>query len=158
MTSLIAPADVTALLDTSLGSAALQDVIDREESELAAIIGQLDGERTEVLLLTQDMRWNRVTLRRTTGEVEVLDNGVDVTDDVRLLADKRTLMKLTPSGGMRYDYWRGPLEATYTPDDVLQVQRVLIELVSIGVMAPNANSGMATETVMPTNGRSACTP
>jgi hypothetical protein len=144
--SFIAPADVTDLVSTSLADAVIQDVIDREEDGLVALIGPLTGTRTETFLLTQDMRWERITLRRPTdGPTEVRDNAV-VTTDFRLLSDQRTLLRLADDPVWAHGYWSGPLEVEYEPNDGLQVQRVLVELASIGIASANANSGLSSET------------
>lgn len=144
--SLVTPAEVTVLVETSLETAELQAVIDREEAALAAIIGPLAGDRTEVFLLTVDMAAERLTLRRPTDEVEVTDNGVAVAAaDIRLLANQRTIMRFASTGYTR-GYWTGPVEVTYEPNDSAQVSRGVIELVSIGLSSPATNTGLASET------------
>lgn len=152
MPSLISPEDVTALVETTLTTDQLQAVIDREEAELAGIIGPLTGDRTEVFLLTSDHQYARITLRRPTDAVEITDNGVDVDEgDFRLLADQRTIQRFVTAAGNPYvrGYWLGPVEATYEPNDVAHVQRVLIDLVSLGFSGPSsiASGDLASETI-----------
>jgi hypothetical protein len=145
--SLITPADVTALVDTDLTDAELQVVIDREEAALASLIGPLTGVRTEVFYLTHPQADARLTLRRPTDAVEVFDNGdIVASDDVRLLADHRTLLRLA-SDTYVYAKWIGPVEATYEPNDQATLERVLIELTSLSINAPSVSGGLASETI-----------
>jgi len=148
--SVISPADVTALVDTDLDSTELQAVIDREEAELASIIGPLTGNRTELFLITTAQRSSRLTLRRTTDAVTVTDNGSAVAEaDIRLLADQRSIMRYITATGDPYirGDWFGPVEVTYEPNDLSHIERVLIELVSLGISAPSANGELASETI-----------
>lgn len=148
--SFLDPDDVTALVDTTLTGSQLGVVIDREEAELAALIGPLTGDRTEVFLLTTNMSADRLTLRRTTDGVDVTDNGATVdAADLRLLADQRTLMRYVTATGNPYrrGYWLGPVEVSYEPNDADRVARVLIELISLGIAASSATGELAGETI-----------
>lgn len=143
---LVTLSEVRALVTTTLSDDDLSDVIAREEAELAAIIGPLSGERTEVFLLTVNLAAEQVTLRRTTNAVSVTDNGVAVgAADLRILADQRTILRYLTSTPPAYarGYWLGPVEVTYTPNDLQRVKRVLIDLVNLMVIGITPASGNA---------------
>jgi hypothetical protein len=113
-------------LGGALGDEALQDAIDEEEAWLAARIGPLVGERTERFSLAYIRPLSSsVRLRRRTTEVELEQDGVALPT-VELRADQRTVANLPE--GTRYV---GVLEATYTPNDELEVRRALKELLSL---------------------------
>lgn len=148
--SLVTPAEFKALTGSPLLESVIQGVIDREEAGLANPppdgIGQLTGSRTEVFLLTLNHRWAELTLQRTTDAVAVTENGVAVdTEDIRILANQRTLMRLLSDlpGNTDIDawlrgYWLGPVEVTYAPNDLEQVRRVIIELTGNGIASAKA--------------------
>jgi hypothetical protein len=144
VTSLVAPADVRALVPTALVDADLQKVIDREEAALARAIGPLSGARTQTWYIgdPSPLWWDQaafpgpnvavwilsdrrgpLTLLRPTDAVTVTDNGVTVSgSDIRLL--RRGTAVERGSGG-----WNGPVvTVAYTPNDALEVARVVIEL------------------------------
>lgn len=125
--SLVTVAEVQALVSTELADADLQDVIDREEAELASRIGPLTGARTEYFY--PDHSAERLYLRRSTDSVTVTNEGTAVTlgdDDgeYRLVGNGTALHLVSTNWG--YD-----VTATYTPNDELRVKRVLIELIRL---------------------------
>ena len=151
MTSLVTPAQVMALVQSNLTPDQVQDVINREEAALARQITELSGERTQAFYVgdpaARGLWWDVISmswpqgrspwatlwmandrmgplgLLRPTSAVVVVDNGETVADsDIRLLR-QGTLVERGAGG------WNGPLvEVTYTPDDELEVERVVIEL------------------------------
>lgn len=144
-------ADVRALVPSVLTDDQLGSVIAREEAALARLVTDLAGPRTQVYYIGSPaqagMWWDAAAmsspegrhpiaafwlvsdrtgplgLLRPTDAVSVTDNGVAVAPgDVRLLR-QGTLVERA-SGG-----WHGPVVAvTYTPNDLLEVRRVVIEL------------------------------
>jgi hypothetical protein len=155
--SLVTPAQVKALVQTMLTDDQVQDVIDREEATLARQITALSGSRTQLVysgdpaslgLWWDPAAWEPGTrvwilsdrmapiwLLRPTDAVTVKDNGLTVAgSDVRLLNRGRLVERA--SGG-----WRGPLvEVTYTPNDALEVTRVVIELCRLTMTETGYNS------------------
>lgn len=131
MPTLLDPDHVAALMSPGIDPADLVLVIEREEDWLANDpvdgIGQLVGERTDVLWVAPgDDR--PLLLARPTAAVEVIDGGVPIpSDDVRLLDGTRI---------ERVGAWRGPMVAvTSTPSDQAAVERVLLELVRLTLSA-----------------------
>jgi hypothetical protein len=125
--SLLDPDHVVALMSPGIDPSDLVLVIEREEDWLANDpvdgIGQLMGERTDLVWVAPGDDRPLLLVRPTTA-VEVVDGGVPVPpDDVRLL------------GGIRVERdgtWRGPSVAiTSTPSDEAAVERVLLELVRL---------------------------
>jgi len=136
----VIPSQLRPLVSSALTDAQLQDVIDREEAALARQISALYGARTQTWYVgdpgsvwmyaaelptswvTSD-RMGPLALLRPTDAVTVTDNGVSVSgSDVRLLRGGTQVERA--SGG-----WDGPIvTVTYTPNDALEVTRVLIEL------------------------------
>lgn len=105
---------------------ALQDAIDEEEAWLARRIGPLVGERTQRFALAYlRPQGSEVILQRPTDEVVMEQAGTTLTT-TELRADQRTVAYLPE--GTRYT---GVLEATYTPNDELEVRRAVKELVSL---------------------------
>lgn len=166
MTSLVTPAQVMALVPSRLGSSDVQDVIDREEAALARQITDLAGSRTQAFYVgdpaAMGLWWDSLALSwpdgrspytsiwmmsdrlgvlgllRPTDSVAVKDNGVTVsTGDIRLLRQGTVVERA--SGG-----WNGPLvEVTYTPNDALEVTRVVIELCRMTI----TETGYQSETI-----------
>ena len=134
----VTPAMVRALIDTDLLDADLAAVIAREEAALARAIGPLAGARTETAYIT----WHPandglpVVLRRPTAAVTVTDNAVAVAG-VTLRGDGRVVERT--DGGR----WAGPVALTYTPNDTLEVERVVIELVRLTL----TETGYLSETI-----------
>ena len=125
--SLVTVAEVQALVSTELADDDLQDVIDREEAELASRIGPLTGARTETFY--PDHSAERLYLRRPTDSVTVVSDGTTLTlgdDDgeYRLLGNGTTL-------NFNANTWGEVVTAAYTPNDELRVKRVLIELIRL---------------------------
>jgi hypothetical protein len=151
VTSVTSVAQVRALVSTSMSDADLQGVIDREEAALARQVTALAGDRTQTWFvgdqsamglyrdslttlpfsgrgpfmgawMTVD-RMGPLSLLRPTDAVVVTDNGVTVADDdIRLLRGGTQVERA--SGG-----WQGPIvTVAYTPNDALEVARVVIEL------------------------------
>ncbi len=129
MPTLLGPDHVAALMSPGIDAGDLVLVIEREEDWLAHDpldgIGQLVGERTEVLWVASgDDR--PLLIARPTTAVEVIDGGVPVPpDELRLLGSVRV---------ERNGAWRGPSVAvTSTPSDRSAVERVLLELVRLSL-------------------------
>lgn len=125
--SLVTVAEVRALVSSELSDDDLQDVIDREEAELAARIGPLTGARTEVFY--PDHSTERLYLRRPASTVTVSNDGTAVT-----LGDEDGEYRLIGNGtGVHYisSNWGGIVTVAYTPNDELRVKRVLIELIRL---------------------------
>ena len=125
--SLVTVDEVRALVSTELSDDDLQDVIDREEAELAARIGPLTGARTETFY--PDHAVERLYLRRSTATVTITSDGTALT-----LGDDDGEYKLLASGtALEYNAntWGGTVAVTYTPNDELRVKRVLIELIRL---------------------------
>jgi hypothetical protein len=133
--SLITPAEATAAHDFGLVGAALQGAIDREEAWLARRIGPLAGERTEAFALAGFgyPGQHEVRLRRPTDEDglrQVLDAGADVTASVMLLRNGWSVAHMTPIASYPISFY-GPVAVTYTPNDELEVRRVLLGLLAL---------------------------
>lgn len=126
--SVLLPTDaLDAGVGVELSADALQAAIDREEAWLARRIGQLVGERTESFPLAHVWPTTyEVRLRRPTDEVEVLQSGTDISAACELRHDGWRVALVAD-----YAYFAGPLECTYTPNDELEVQGALLELVSL---------------------------
>lgn len=134
--SVLLPTDALgAGVGLEMDPADLQDAIDREEAWLARRIGPLTGERTEDFPLAHIRPTvHEVRLRRPTDAVEVLQydvnhaNPADITGqvDVRGLGWRVAIL---PEGMHFY----GPLAITYEPNDLLEVQRALLQLVGLSL-------------------------
>lgn len=128
--SFVPIADVRALVDTSLSDGDLQTVINREEADLAGLIGPLDGPRTETFY--PEAR-QPLYLRRPTDAVTVTDVGVTVPGATILLLGGGTRVTRYRSAqtSVAGAYWIGPVTVAYTPNDAARVARVVIELVRL---------------------------
>ncbi len=122
--SLTTEAEVRALVETALDDVSLQAVIDREEAWLARRIGPLSGPRT-VTYRYPDVR-GVIQLDRPTDAVTVTDNAVATPIYLDGYAIERQ------SG-----YWTGPVSITSTPNDLDEVKRAVIQLVSLTLRGPN---------------------
>lgn len=123
MPPVVSAAEVEQIIASGLSPAALEGVIAREEAWLTRRVGPLVGERTQVLWPTDPS--GPLHLRRPTTGVVVMQQGGPVA--TRLIGDGRVELV---SGA-----WSPPVSVTYTPDDGLEVKRVLIELVRMAVTA-----------------------
>lgn len=120
--------------------AVAQDVIDEQEAWLAAIIGPLEGERTETFQVRpfgpiddaySDLWQGRLFLARTTDAAVVLDNGATVADAVLAYNGQAVRRRSSLNWPL---WWTGPLvEVTYEPNDLLAVRRVLYTLTALAV-------------------------
>ena len=150
--TLTSVSDLRALVPSELADDQLATVIAREEAMLARQVTDLAGPRTQAWHIgdpaTMGLWWDTrgvapggsgplsyssmwvmpdrrgpLGLLRPTDAVAVVDNGAPVADsDIRLLR-QGTLVERAAGG------WNGPLvEVTYTPNDALEVVRVVIEL------------------------------
>lgn len=121
--SLLSVDEFEAAVGTGADPEMIQDAIDREEAELAHVLGgPLVGERTEVLRPGTGYD-GPLYLQRFTDGVEITDAGTELdTDDVRILGGGGVIERVSGS-------WQGAVEVTYTPTDELRVRRALIELV-----------------------------
>lgn len=125
--SLVSVAEVQALVSTELSDDDLQDVIDREEAELAARIGPLTGARTETFY--PDHAAERLYLQRRTDAVTVTSDGTAIT-----LGDDDGEYRLLGRGSIlnfNANTWGEVVTAAYTPNDELRLKRVLIELIRL---------------------------
>ena len=127
--SLVTPADVKALINTSMSDANLQDVIDRVEAQITARIGapQTDAYATEVVK----------TMR---GEGEYLFMPTEIYSVSSIVEDTSTLTSdqyQTWAGGVierlpEDSHWGDRVVVTYKPtDDRLVRAQVIIDLVRI---------------------------
>lgn len=120
-----------------------QDIIDEQESWLAGVIGQLQGERTEVFEVRpqgpaydphgtpRDLWEGRLFLRRTTSAAAVTDNGAAVAD-AELAYGGQAVRRVSPLAWPLW--WTGPLvEVTYEPNDLHAVRKVLYTLLALAV-------------------------
>jgi hypothetical protein len=143
--STVTPEMLMALVSTTLSEQDVQALIDREEAALARQVTQLAGSRVQVYYIGDPAmfglyldpvsleqaaavwilpdRYGPLGLLRPTDGVVVVDNDVTLdAADVRLLRGGTQVERA--SGG-----WDGPIvTVTYTPNDYLEVQRVVIEL------------------------------
>jgi hypothetical protein len=119
---------VKALVATDLSDSDLEDVIAREEAWLARRIGALTGERTMLCYIAAPDLDMPLYLTRPTDEVTVDDDEIELEpSQVRLLGNG-TIVERADA------HWTGPtVSVTFTPNDDLEVERVIIELVRIGV-------------------------
>lgn len=139
--SLVTTDQVRALVDTDLSDDDLQAVIDREEASLARVIGPLEGERTQTVYPDQhpETATLPVILQRPTDAVAVQDNGLALDATAyRLHPDGRTVERTAT-----WAWWVGPAAFTYTPNDTLEVERVVIELTRLTV----TETGYLSETI-----------
>lgn len=134
MSLLTTEAATAAGVGLELSEEALQAAIDREEAWLARRIGQLEGERTETFpLVAIRPTSNELRLRRPTDEVQVTQSDfagnspADITGSVEL-RHYGWRVALLPNG---YHYTSGPVDVTYTPNDELEVERALLQLVGL---------------------------
>ena len=119
-------ADVRAVFDTPLTDEALEDVIRREEAWLTRRIGQLDGERTQVIYRDGFARDEPIFLPRPTDLAVIVDGGVELEDDATRFLDNGWAIERAGRA------WVGPEVAiTFTPNDADEVRRVLLELVQL---------------------------
>jgi len=126
--TLASVADVRALVKTGLTNDELSAVIRREETLLAARIGPLTGQRTEIRTITDRIDTLSVRLSRVTSAVTVTESNT-ATTDIRLLADGRSVRRLAATGWGSWP-WGGVVEVTYTPTDTAAVTTAVIELVA----------------------------
>ena len=126
--TVVTVAQVKAVVSTDMSDADLEDVIAREEAWLARRIGPLAGEREQTCYLIDSDLDMPLYLTRPVDEVTVTDYDVELDPAlVRLLANG-TMVERADRG------WEGPIVVlTFTPNDELEVQRAVIELVRISV-------------------------
>ena len=119
--SLVMLSEVRSLVETGLTDADLQAVLDREEGWLASRIGALTGARTETFRPT--LPDAPIYLLRRTDAVVVTDNAVPVPAGDLWFVPATGLVRRSNVP------WTGPVAVTYTPLDVDNVKRAVIELV-----------------------------
>jgi len=126
---------------------AAQQIIDEQEAWLARRLGgPLTGSRTETFWVSGDYRYRpelktgKLSLSRFTGSVAVEDNGVVVAvADVRLV-DRGSAIII--SADVLTRWWTGPyVEVTYTPNDTVEVKRVLYQLIAWEADPPTVLQG-----------------
>lgn len=147
MPSLVTPAEVKALVQTSLTDSQLQAVIDREEAWLALRIGQLSGARTQTFYPRRT--GERLYLKRPADSVTVTNNGETVTageayGNYRLLSEGSIVdlvgtQWLSSTSG----FGNGPVTVAYTPNDSAAVKAAIIDLVRLRV----TDSGYVSESI-----------
>lgn len=122
---------------------AAQALVDEQEAWLARRIGPLDEEFVETFYVGVRQARGRLALRRFTDAVVVEDNGAAVDPDRIALLDRGA------SVGLVYPYapwWTGPyVTVTYTPNDELEVRRVLYQLLALEQTPDTA--GLQSETL-----------
>ncbi len=142
--STVTPADLQALgIGAGLETAALQAIIDEEEAWLEAELGgPLVGERTEYApLLHLRPRTSVLWLLRRATEVEVDEDGTDITTEVEVRPGGFRVARL-PEGTP----YTAPVSITYTPSDLLLVQRAVRLLVAL-TLADQAHAGLVSEQI-----------
>jgi hypothetical protein len=138
------------LVASDLSDAAFQEVIDLEEAWLAKRIGPLDGERTERFV---NVRYGQlIRLQRPTDadsySFAVDDAGTDATADVELRRNGWRVARLHPAGWLATGALNGAVSITYEPNDALEVERVLVELVRLSIAATQTpNTGITSEVI-----------
>lgn len=126
MASVTSIAEVRALVTTSLSDVDLQAIIDREEAWLTGLVGPLEGERTVTFRPTYSD--GAMYLRRRTTDVALVEDGVALVPDTDYV--------FTPENGalrrgtvLLPRTWGAIVTATFTPSDLADVKRAVIELV-----------------------------
>ncbi len=126
---------------------AAQQIIDEQEAWLARRLGgPLIGDRTETFWITgayrvrPDLYVGKLALSRYTDEVTIEDNGDAVdAEDFRLI-DRGSAVILSANSLARY--WTGPYVAvTYEPNDLIEVKRVLYQLIAWEADPPTVLQG-----------------
>lgn len=113
-----------------------QDLLDEQEAWLARRIGQLTGERTETFLVGFSTA-GKLALRRYTDSVVVTDAGSTVAAGYFRLIDNGAAIERTYSYSPQW--WVGPyVTATYTPNDLLEVQRAIYDLAALAAEPASA--------------------
>lgn len=118
--SLLSVEEFENVVGTGADETTIQDVIDREEAQLAHDLGgELAGEREETYRPGVGYD-GPVYLRRYTDAVEVTDAGAAVT--ARLIGKGGAIERADGA-------WQGDVVVTYTPSDEARLKRALTELV-----------------------------
>ena len=148
MPSVVSVEQVRALVDSDLSDADLQAVIDREEAALAREIGPLVGPRTQTFYVSSrpDNYPQSLMLTRPTSAVSVTEAGTGM-DPAKVVLRGAGYVVDRGTGTPPYldgSHWAGPTVAvTYTPNDELEVERVVIELCRLTV----TETGYLSETI-----------
>jgi len=141
---------VAAGIGGHLSAEALQAAIDEEEAWLAGKLGgaPLTGERTESFPLSYlRVRSHEVRLARAadpTADLEVLSDGIDITDTVELRHGNRRVA-LVVSDGVATRI-TGAWEVTYTPGDELVIKRALKFLLGL-TLGVQGGAGLTSEII-----------
>lgn len=130
-TSLVSLAQVRALVPSAIGVADtdLLDLVQRQESWLATQVGPLTGARTERYWpsVVPQHTYSGLRLMRRVTAATVSDNSVAVADgNIRI---GRLGFRLLRVDGP----WIGPVDITYTPDDLAAVTDAVIALVGLAL-------------------------
>lgn len=107
-----------------------QDIVDGEEAWLARRLqGDLEGGRTETFHVGYGRSAGKLSLRRFTDAVTLVDAGTNVaTDQYRLVDSGSAVERLEPN----QPWWTGPyVAATYEPNDEAEIRRALFDLVAL---------------------------
>jgi hypothetical protein len=114
---------------------AAQDILDEQEAYLASRIGALTGSRAETFYVGVSETRGKLGLRRPTNAVTLTDAGSAVdADHIRLVDYGASVVRTYDASGR---WWTGPyVVATYTPNDEVNVRRVLYDLVALAVDLP----------------------
>lgn len=133
--SVLSPTELATFVPSALTTDQLQFVIDMEEAAIARVLkAPLAGSRTQDIwrwtyptpanaLVPQGRDPNDIFLLRPTDSItSIVDNGVTLDASTYRLLENGCVVERADS------YWTGPLIAvTYTPNDTLEVKRVVIE-------------------------------
>lgn len=126
--------------------AVAQDIIDEQESWLARRIGPLEGGRTETFYVGVGRTRDKLSLRRYTDSAVVTDGGATVSTDLYRLVDNGSAIVRTYAAGSRW--WTGPyVTATYTPSDLVDVRRVIFQLLALAGETGTPDTGYESETI-----------
>jgi hypothetical protein len=113
--------------------AAAQSIISEWEAWLARRIGPLDGNRTETFWVQYTSTRQKLSLRRYTSAVAVIDGGMTLGATDFMLTDNGSTLSRVDSLGSTL-FWSGPfVTATYSPNDLDEVRRVLFALLVLAV-------------------------
>lgn len=109
-----------------------QDIIDKEVAWLARKLGgPLEGSRTESFHVGYTRTAGKLSFRRFTDAVTLVD-GVNTvpTSQYRLIDQGSAVERTEPN----LPWWTGPyVAATYTPNDLSEIERALYDLVALSV-------------------------
>jgi hypothetical protein len=122
-----------------------QAIIDEVEAEMARVLGQLVGPRTETFY-TGWATSGKLALSRYTDEATILDNGTSVDADHFRLVDRGSAIArnyFAPSW-----WWTGPyVEVTYSPNDETEVRAIGYQALVLSATPETASGSLISEDI-----------